>query len=85
VPAPERPLYTTEVTFTTPRDPVNGAAPEPPIIGEPSAPTASRDAVADPYTESTGPGYGGKKSKKKTDPGLDPPQERRVSRGRPDR
>lgn len=85
VPAPERPLYTTEVTFTKPPESTKGASPEPPIIGEPSAPVERREAVADPYSETTGPGYGGAKVKKKADPSLDPPKERGLSRSRPGR
>lgn len=80
VPAPERPLYTTEVTFTTPRE--TGPGQEPPIIGAPSVAPPAREAVADPYTQSTGEGYGGKKVKKKLNPEDKPQSRRRLSPGR---
>lgn len=83
VPAPERPLYTTEVEFSTPRETQAGDAP--PIIGEPGPKAPDRDPVADPYTERTRSGTDSRGDKKKLDPAQQRQQERQVSRGRPAR
>jgi len=80
VPAPERPLYTTEVTFTPPRPGTTG--PVPPggnaIIGTES-PEVHQDPVPSPYTVKEGAGYEAVKAKKKT---RSPVTRRPMTRGR---
>jgi len=67
VPAPERPLYTTEVTFTTPRPARTGPAlPGADAIVGVEQPATQQDPVANPYTVNEGGGYEAVRDKKKT-------------------
>ena len=81
VPAPERPLYTTEVTFDTPRPATAG--PTPPggnaIVGT-EPPKLNQDPVSNAYSVTEGGGYEAVKSKKKTSPS--PVTQRANPRGR---